>query len=79
MMSLPVKEKHFIDLSTEVYAQFKADVQSVRRTCRGRLEHAVEWMLSHVAALWAPPRYKQHADEQLSPFVLSLCLDTPVP
>ncbi|GBM83026.1 hypothetical protein AVEN_238779-1 [Araneus ventricosus] len=60
-------------------AQFKAEVQSVRRACRGRLEHAVEWLSSHAAASRGPPKYKQHADEQLSPFVLSLRLDTPIP
>ncbi|GBN66297.1 hypothetical protein AVEN_161905-1 [Araneus ventricosus] len=32
------------------------------------------WLSSHVAASRGPPKYKQHADEQLSPFVLSLRL-----
>ncbi|GBM13575.1 hypothetical protein AVEN_266916-1 [Araneus ventricosus] len=80
MTSLPVQEKNtLLNIPTAVYAQFKAAVQSVPRACRGRLEHAVEWLSSHVAASRGPPKYKQHADEQLSPFVLSLRLDTPVP
>ncbi|GBM72158.1 hypothetical protein AVEN_82119-1 [Araneus ventricosus] len=75
MTSLPVQEKNtLLSISTAMYAQFKADVQSVRRACRGRLEHAVEWLSSHVEASRGPPKYKQHADEQLSPFVLSLRL-----
>ncbi|GFU30743.1 hypothetical protein TNCV_1444551 [Trichonephila clavipes] len=44
MMSMPVQEKNtLLNRSTEVYAQFKADVLSVRHSCRGRHEHAVEW------------------------------------
>ncbi|GBM38474.1 hypothetical protein AVEN_24572-1 [Araneus ventricosus] len=31
---------------------------------------------SHAVVSRGPPKYKQHADEQLSPFVLSLRLDT---
>ncbi|GFU34818.1 uncharacterized protein TNCV_2320111 [Trichonephila clavipes] len=80
IMSLPVQEKNtLLNISTEVYAQLKADAQSVRRACRGRLERVVEWLSSHVAAPRGPPKYKQHAEEQQSPFMLSLSLDTPGP
>ncbi|GFV74627.1 hypothetical protein TNCV_5130691 [Trichonephila clavipes] len=43
------------------------------------LERTVEWMSAQVAAAWYSPKYKQHADEQLSPFVQSLRLDVPIP
>ncbi|GFY05078.1 putative transposable element [Trichonephila clavipes] len=41
----------------------------------GRYEHAVEGMSIHVVGARCPHKYKQHTDEQLSPFVWSLCLN----
>ncbi|GFW73318.1 hypothetical protein TNCV_2799821 [Trichonephila clavipes] len=43
------------------------------------IEQAVEWLPPHIAAPRSSPKYKQHTDEKLSPAVLSLNLDTPVP
>ncbi|GFT09610.1 hypothetical protein TNCV_4947821 [Trichonephila clavipes] len=34
-------------------------------------------MSAHEAAAWCLSKYKQHADKKLSPFVQSLCLQTP--
>ncbi|PRD23695.1 UNVERIFIED_CONTAM: hypothetical protein NCL1_45725 [Trichonephila clavipes] len=48
---------------------FKAEVRSVYRAYRGKLEQTVEWMGTHVGAAWCSPKYKQHADEQLSSLV----------
>ncbi|GFX87999.1 hypothetical protein TNCV_4374631 [Trichonephila clavipes] len=68
------------DVSSELEIWVKkADVQSVHRVYRGRLERDMEWMSAHVASSWCPLKNKQHAHEQLSPVVPSLRLDTPIP
>ncbi|GFW46666.1 hypothetical protein TNCV_1937351 [Trichonephila clavipes] len=65
------KEKTLHWTHQEQYLQIfkKADVQSVRRAYRGRLESTVEWMSVHVATARCLPKYKLNADEQLSPVV----------
>ncbi|GFY15650.1 uncharacterized protein TNCV_1282981 [Trichonephila clavipes] len=68
MMSLPVQEKNILlNISTEVYAQFKADVQSIRRACRSRHQHAVEWLPSHVAAPRGPPKIATAGSDVVQP------------
>ncbi|GFU23395.1 hypothetical protein TNCV_2369301 [Trichonephila clavipes] len=51
------------------------DPQSVLCACQDGLESPVEWMRANVEAAGYPQKYKQPADEQLSPFVLSQLLE----
>ncbi|GFV39858.1 hypothetical protein TNCV_4144951 [Trichonephila clavipes] len=57
-------------------ANHYTDAQNVRHAYRGRLERAAGWMSANVSAVRCPSKYKKHADQQRSPFVQTLLLDT---